>query len=227
MLRDLPLTSCYLDDVIIAGETLEDCMVNVERVLEKLNQCNVKVNIKKCQWFCPVVHYLGHELCAEGIKPIKDKVEAVQNATRPENITQLRSFLGLLNYYGKFLPMLSSVLEPLYEVERNSAAFEWSRNCESAFCEGKQMLLKSGTLVHYDLSKPRIVSSDASPYGVGAVLSHLVNNVERPVMFVSSTLSKSEQNYSQLHKEALAIIFAIKKFHTYIYGRKFLLHTDH
>ena len=123
--------------------------------------------------------------------------------------------------------MASSHLKPLYNLERKDVLFEWSPKCEESFKNAKELLQKSEILVHYNPTLPIIIATDASPYGVGAVMSHLVNGEERPIMFISSTLTKSEQNYAQIQKEALAILFGVRKLHKYIYGRRFTLVTDH
>ena len=111
---------------------------------------------------------------------------------------------------------------------RFKASWLWTAACEEAFQESKKLLLESQWLVHYDPRKPLKLATDASAYGLGAVISHILEDgSERPIAFASRTLSSSEKNYSQLHKEALAIIFGVKKFHQYLYGCKFTLETDH
>lgn len=227
ILKGIPMCACYLDDVIVSGKSLAECRKNLLCVMFKLEEFNVKVNLQKCRFFESEVEYLGHELSSQGIRPLQSKVRAIQECPAPINLQQLRSYIGLLNYYHKFLPMLSVKLKPLYDLEKKNAKFIWSEECEQVFIESKNMLLKSPALIHYSHDKPIILTVDASPYGCGAVLSHLVNGVERPVMFMSSTFSQTEQNYSQLQREALAIIVAIKKFNKYLYGRHFVIYSDH
>lgn len=119
------------------------------------------------------------------------------------------------------------MLSPLNDLLQVNKAWNWTAKCQQSFQRSKEMLLNSDVLVHYDMTKPLILATDASPYGVGAVLSHLVNGKERPIAFVSRTLTKTEKQYSQIDKEALGIIFGVKKFHQYVYGRQFTLVTDH
>ena len=141
---------------------------------------------------------------------------------------QLKSYLGLLNYYGKFMPNLSTLLHPLYALLQQNQPWVWSQACEQAFQQSKEKLTGSSFLTHYDPSKPIKLATVASAYGVGAVISHvLADGSERPIAFASRTLNSSEMNYSQLQKEALAIIFGVRKFHQYLYGCKFTLETDH
>lgn len=134
----------------------------------------------------------------------------------------------MLNYYGKFVANLSSKLEPLYALLHHSSKWVWNETCEKVFQEAKQCLAGDSVLMHFDPSLPLVLGVDASPYGLGAVLSHkLVDGTERPIAFASRTLNKAEKNYAQIEKEGLAIVFGIKKFHLYLYGRKFSLLTDH
>ena len=149
-------------------------------------------------------------------------------APQPRNIQELRSFLGLLNYYGKFIPNLPTLIHPLNSLLQHSQSWEWTSQCDQAFEQAKKALSSSQVLAHYDSSLPITLAGDASAYGIGAVISHTMpDGSERPIAFASRTLSPSERNYAQLEKEALSLIFGVKKFHQYLYGRKFMLVTDH
>lgn len=192
-----------------------------------MNDHCVRINEDKCKFFENNVEYLGHEISADGLRPNQKKVEAIVKATEPENLTQLKSYLGLINYYAKFVPNLSSELMALYKLTKKEVKFDWTNECKEIYHRSKKLLLENKLLVHYDPKKPIVITCDASPYGVGAVLSHLINGEERPVLFASSTLTDAERNYSQLHREALAVIFALKNFHKYVYGYKFVIQTDH
>lgn len=135
--------------------------------------------------------------------------------------------MGLLNLYGSFIPNLSSELKPLYNLTRKDVHFEWNNQCRECFKRSKQLLNESSLLALYDPSLPLGVVCDASSYGVGGVLFHTIDGKERPIKFYSRTLSSAERNYSQLEKEALAIIFTLKKCHKYVYGRFFTMFSDH
>ena len=133
-----------------------------------------------------------------------------------------------MNYYSKFLPNLSTKLALLYKLLNKKQHWIWGTEQQQAFREARALLQADSLLAHYDPSKPLVVACDASQYGIGAVLSHVLDDeTERPVAYVSRTLSTAEKHYSQLEKEALAIIFAVKKFHYYIYGRSFAIESDH
>lgn len=218
---------CYLDDILIGGFDMEDAKRKLNKVMERLKNHNVKVNESKCKFFQEKLHFLGFEVSALGLHPTSKKVDAILNAPCPKDITQLQSFLGLINYYGRFIPNLSSELHSLYDLLRKDTKFEWTKERDQAFERSKRLLVNSTFLVHYDPTKPLILSCDASPYGVGAILSHLIEGIERPIFFGSGSLSDAERNYSQLHREALAIIFGVRKFHKYLYGLKFTIYSDH
>ena len=171
---------------------------------------------------------ISYRIDKDGLHPTVDKTKAILQAPAPKCTTELRAFLGLINYYGKFFPNLSMVLTPLHKLLRNNTRWSWKTEQSRAFEDAKNLLRSPRVLVHYDSSRPLVLSCDASPYGVGAVLSHVMeDNTERPIAFALRTLSKAETNYAHLEKEALAIIFGIQKFHNYLYGRKFIIHSDH
>ena len=146
----------------------------------------------------------------------------------PENVTQLRAFLGMLNYYHRFLPDIATVLEPLHKLLRQGIKWCWKTEQQVAFDEAKKLLQYANLLVHFQPDLELILASDASDYGVGAVLSHrMANGTERPIGYVLRSLNTAERGYSTIEKEALAIIFGVKKFNQFLYGQKFTLQTDH
>lgn len=219
---------CYLDDILITGKDADSHLANLEEVLRRLESHNLRVKQEKCEFMKSSVSYLGHVIDALGIHPMKEKTDAIQRASVPKNVTELRSFLALLNYYGKFIPNLSTLIQPMTVLLHKDVDWQWSDTCQKAFESAKQSLQSDKLLVHYDPDLPLILACDASPYGVGAVISHqMKDGSERPIAFASRMLTKTEQNYSQIEKEALGLVFGVMKFHEYLYGRKFLLLTDH
>lgn len=228
LLQGIPGVCVYLDDILVTGQTTEEHLAHLNEVLRRLKEAGMKLKKEKCAYLLDSVEYLGHVITKDGLKTADSKVEAVVRAPAPRNVSELRSFLGLVNYYGKFLPSLATILSPLYSLLQKATRWRWGSSQAKAFGDVKKLLLSSRVLVHFDDSLPLILSSDASPYGVGAVLSHLMpNGDERPISFASRTLTETEKKYAQLEKEALGIVYGVKKFHQYLYGRKFELRTDH
>ena len=143
-------------------------------------------------------------------------------------MSEVRSYLGLINHYSRFLPNLSTNLAPLYGLLKKNSRFHWGESQRRAFQVLKDLLTSSKVLVHYDSEKDLILQCDASPYGLGAVLAHrMKNREEKPIAYASRSLVDAEKNYSQVEKEGLACVWAVKKFHKYLYGRPFTLCTDH
>ena len=176
----------------------------------------------------PPVEYLGHRISAQGLQPTMDKIKAMQEAPKPQDMSQLQSFTGLVDYYSKFLPDVSSVLAPLYSSLQKDKKWCWCKEQHKSFDDVKRLLTSECLLVHYDPSKELILACDASPYGLGAVLSHRESNgQEQPIAYASRSLGAAEKKYSQLEKEGLAIIFGVKWFHQYLFGRPFSILSDH
>ena len=226
ILQGLPV-ACYLDDILIATKTKEEHDQLLEQTLGRLEHTGIKLRQEKCEFYAQQLCYLGHRIDAKGIHPTEDKVQAIKDAPIPENVSQLRAFLGLMNYYSKFIPQAAARLAPLYKLLEKNTAWQWTEQCTSAFQESKLLLTSDAVLAHYDTKKQLKLACDASQYGLGAVLSHVSEGEERPIAFASRTLSKAERNYGQVEKEALALIFGVKKFHKYVYGRPFTMVTDH
>uniref|UniRef100_A0A1A8QZH2 Gypsy retrotransposon integrase-like protein 1 n=1 Tax=Nothobranchius rachovii TaxID=451742 RepID=A0A1A8QZH2_9TELE len=228
ILQGLEHVTCFLYDILITGRTRKEHLRNLKEVLSRLENYGVRVKREKCTFMQEKVEYLGHLIDREGLHPTETKVAAIVNAPQPSNVTELRSFLGLLNYYGRFMKDLSTVLQPLHQLLKKEVHWEWTPECTTAFNNAKEQLVKSSVVVHYDTKKPLRLACDASPYGLGAVISHIMENGdEKPIAFASRTLTEAESKYSQIEKEALAIIFGVTKFQKYLYGRKFSLITDH
>ena len=228
LLQGVPNTLCYLDDILITDKTDAEHLQNLEEVLKRLQNNGLRVKPDKCRFMEPSVEYLGHCINASGVHTTTQKVDAILKAPIPQNTQQLRSFLGLLHYYGKFLQNLSSLLHPLNQLLKSNAQWKWSAECQEAFEQAKKQLASAPVLAHYDVTQKLKLAADASAYGLGAVILHVYEDgSEKPIAYASRTLSKAEKNYAQIDKEALALVFAVKKFHTYLYGRKFVLVTDH
>lgn len=228
LLSNIPNVQVFLDDVIIGGLSESDNLHTLEMVFQRLLSYGLKLKKSKCVFLAKEVTYLGNVVSKEGIKPDKSKIDSILQMQQPQNVSELRSFLGTVNFFGKFIKNLSSLLSPLYYLLRKGTEWEWGPECEQSFSQVKGLLSGKHVLTHYNPNKPLTVTCDASARGVGAVLTQPgPSGAERPVAYASCTLTQAETNYSQIHREALAIIFCVKKFHQYLYGRHFRLRTDH
>lgn len=227
LLQGIPHVQAFLDDIIIGGQTRTEHLQALEAVLKRLADNGLKLRKDKCVFLVDNVKYLGYVISKDGIKADTSKIDAILKIEAPTNVTELRSFLGMINFYARFTRNLSSLLAPLHSLLRKEIPWKWDSECERAFGEVKRALVSSEVLAHYDPRKPVIVTCDASARGIGGVLAQRGVRGERPVAYASRALTAAEKNYSQIHREALAIIFCVKKFHQYLYGRKFTLRTDH
>ena len=228
LLQGIQGVCVYIDDILITGSTETEHLHNLASVLARLESAGMRLKREKCSFLLPSVSYLGHVISAEGLKTESAKVQAIVDAPEPQNVGELRSFLGMVTYYGKFLPDLATTLASLYHLLGKSTPWVWRKDQREAFQHIKQLLHSGRVLTHFDDKLPLVLACDASPYGLGAVLSHrMPNNEEKPIGFASRTLTKAEKNYSHLDKEALAIVYGVKKFHQYLHGRTFQIKSDH
>ena len=228
LLADIPGCIAFLDDVLVTGKSYSEHFKNLRLVLRRLQECGFKLQIDKCNFFQSEVTYLGYKIDRNGQHTTNEKIEAIVESPVPNTVTTLKSFLGMINYYAKFIPNTATVLHPLYKLLKNNVKFEWSAECESAFVKVKKILSSAEVLVHFCRDKPIKLITDASDYGIGAVLLHsFPDKIDRPIAYASRTLNTAERGYSQIEKEALSIIFGLQKFYQYLYGHFFTLVTDH
>ncbi len=200
VLRGLPNVANYLDDIILWGSTQTEHDLTLKAIIQRLQDAGLKLNQSKCQFNKTSLHFLGHTVNAQGIQPDEDHLSAILHAPAPEDATQLRSFIGLLSWYNKLIPNFATVVEPLRACIRNGSDFIWSEDAQKCFNDVKQVLIHSPALSLFDPELLMVVSTDASDYGLGAVLAQ---------------------------KEALACVWAVEKWQTYLWGRTFFLPTDH
>nr|VZI45520.1 unnamed protein product [Spirometra erinaceieuropaei] len=228
MLSGISGTAVYLDDIIIVGRSPAELQDRVCAVLERVQEYGFRLRADKCQFFLDSIKYLGFVFDITGRHADPENIRAIQRMPAPKNVSQLRSFLGLISYYNAFLPSLHDVRAPLNRLLQKDAPWCWSPDCEKAFAQLKSVLSSDLLLTHYDPTLPIVVAADASNHGVGAVISHTFpDGSEKAIMHASRTLTPAEKNYGQIEKEALALVFAVKKFHKLLYGRHFTLLTDH
>ncbi|CAB0040089.1 unnamed protein product [Trichogramma brassicae] len=217
----------YLDDIIVATDTFEEHLQWLEVVLSKLREAGLSVNRKKCEFCCQRLTYLGFVLDAEGLRPDPERVAPVLNCKPPRNLKELRSFLGCISWYSRFIRMESSVKVPLLKLTKKNAPWLWGPEQSEAFESLKRALISSPVLARPDFSKPFKVQSDASAYAIGAVLTQDQDDGEHPIVYISRVLNAAERNYSTTERECLAVVWAIKKFRPYLEGYEFTVVTDH
>lgn len=218
----------FMDDVIVFAPSKELHDVRLQKVLNRLSEFNVTLNKEKCVFGVTEIEFLGHRLSAEGIKPAHDKVSAIKQFREPKTAEETRSFLGLVNYLGKFIPNLATVTEPLRKLTKHDASFDWKLEQQQAFDLLKQYLSKETTLGYYSVTDRTQVIADASPVGLGAILIQINNeNVPRIICYANRSLTNVEKRYAQTEKEALALVWAVERFHFYLFGKTFELVTDH
>ena len=224
LLKNVPGVKCLLDDVLITANSEREGLDRLDKVLSIFESNGLKVKNEKCKFMVKEVEYLGVILGASGIKPDPKKLQPIIDAPPPNNVKDLRSFLGAVTFYSKFLKNLSNVSSCLNALLKKDCKWEWTEQCKTSFEKIKSMLIGSPVLANYDPQLPLTLITDASPFGLGAVLAQ--GKFEKPVMFVSRSLSESEKNYSQIERECLCIIFAYDRLRKFLLGRSFKLVTD-
>ena len=215
LLRNIKGVAVYLDDILVTGATTEEHLRNLAAVLARLQAAGLRLNKSKCFFLRDRIVYLGHAIDADGLHPTEDKVKAIKEVPKPRNITELR----IINYYHKFLPDLSGRLQPLYELLCKKSRWVWGQEQDRAFSKTKKALQQDSLLVHFDPSKPLILR---------ATLHHMDWVPYYPTPWVmerrgqlrthQELFTDAEKRYSQIEKEGLAIVFGVKKFHSYLFG---------
>ena len=186
----------YLDDILITGSTEDEHLRALEEVLDRLDKAGLRVKQSKCEFMRPSVDYLGHRIDATGLHPLQDKVRAIKEAPTPKSVHELKSYLGILTYYGKFLPNLSSTLHSLYQLLKKDTPWSWGAAQAKAFEVSKKLLTSAKFLTHFDSNQKLTLACDASGYGLGVVLAHkMPDGSEKLIGYASRTLTKSEKNY--------------------------------
>lgn len=217
----------YMDDILIASSTIEEHLEKLEMVFKRLRQYNLKLKPSKCQFLKTSVTYLGYLFDQGGVRPDPKNVEAILNFPTPKDIKGVQSFLGMVNFYRRFIPFAADLTKPLTLLLKKGMTFNWTTETQQAFEQLKQHLGNSPLLVFPDFSKVFYLYTDASNHAVGAVLEQVHDKYRRPIAYMSKTLNPAQQNYSTIEREALAIVEAVQFFKTYLYGRRFILRSDH
>lgn len=229
MLGDLLNDTClvYLDDIIVYSTSLQDHLEKIRKVFDRLKSHNFKIQLDKSEFLQKRVNYLGHVLSDKGLEPNEEKIKAVKEFPIPTTQKEIKSFLGLLGYYRKFIPDFANLTKPLTKCLKKNTKVEHTSEFKESFEKSKTVLCNAPILQYPNFEKPFILTTDASDVSIGAVLSQGNIGSDRPIAYASRTLSATETRYSTIEKELLAIVWATKYFRPYLYGRKFTIYTDH
>lgn len=228
LLRGIPNCMNFMDDIVVTGSDTQSHIRTLELVLNKLQSVGLRLNPEKCSFFMKEISYLGFTINKDGLRKNESNIKSVLNAPVPENVSEVKAFTGMVNFYSKFIPNFSKKMEPLYKLQRKNTNFRWNQDAENAYNLLKKEITSDQVLVHFDNKKPLVLTTDACDTAVAGILSHEFPNGElRPIAFVSRSLSAAERNYSTIQKEALAIVFSVMKLYQYLVGVHFTLCTDH
>lgn len=229
VLRGLQNEVClvYLDDIIVFSTSLQEHIINLEKVFRRLRESNFKIQMDKSEFLKLETEFLGHVICKEGVKPNPNKIKAIQNYPIPKTPTEIKRFLGLLGYYRKFIPDFARLTKPLTQCLKKGSKITLTQNYTNCFEHCKTLLTNDPILQYPDFTREFILTTDASNVAIGAVLSQGSVGSDKPIAYASRTLNSSELNYSTIEKELLAIVWATKYFRPYLFGRKFKIITDH
>lgn len=222
-----PHAFAYLDDIVVLGKTLEDHMQNLKEVFRRLRAANLKINENKCSFFKSEIRYLGHLVTRDGIHTDPEKVAAIRNMQPPTNVREVRRCLGMASWYRRFVPDFAQIVLPLTTLLKKGKHFRWNAEQQAAFDSLKEKLTVAPVLACPDFSKEFVLQTDASNYGLGAVLTQQIDGQERVVSYASRRLNGAEMNYSATEKECLAIVWAVRKLRPYLEGYHFTIVTDH
>ena len=217
----------FLDDIVIYSSDPEKHLLDLEEVFKRLTEAGLKLKPQKCQFGVSHIKYLGHNIGKRGIAPFADKVKAVKDFKTPCTMTQVKSFLGLANYYRKFVKDFSVIAKPLNDLTKKAKVFHWSEECQKAFMELKRRLVTAPVLAHGDPKLPYRLTTDASKVGLGWVLEQKQNDKFRVICYGGKSLTPAQTNYGISDLEALAVVTAIKDLDCYLRYQEFTILTDH
>lgn len=229
VLRGLQHEICvvYQDDILVFSTSLQEHVTSLRKIFDRLRESNFKLQLDKSEFMKRETPYLGHIITPDGVKPNPEKISAILKYPIPRTTKQIKSFLGLIGYYRRFIPNFARVTKPLTACLKKGAKIILSPEYVNCFEHCKTLLINDPILQYPDFSKEFLLTTDASNFALGAVLSQGPIGSDRPIAYASRTLNDSEINYSTTEKELLAIVWAIKYFRPYLFGLKFKIITDH
>ena len=217
----------YLDDIIVFGRTFDEQLIRLREVFGRIRQANLKLKPSKCSLFRRNVAFLGHVVSEKGIAMQPEKVQAIRDWPPCQNLTELRAFLGTTGYYRRFVKNFSAIAAPLFGLMKKGVRFHWTAECQQAFDTLKLRLMTEPILALPNDEGTYVVDTDASDFGLGAVLSQEQFGTEKVIAYASRTLNAAEIKYETTRKELLALVYGLKQFRQYLTGRHFVIRSDH
>ena len=233
ILRGLDFVFCYVDDILIASPSMEEHLCHLRVVFERLSAHGVLLNPSKCTFGQDTIPFLGHQVTAGGIKPLEDRVAAINDFPLPETKKQLKRFLGMVNFYHRFIPQAAALLAPLHSLAApehdppRRATVTWTAEAEAAFTQAKTALATVALLAHPVKDADLSLSTDASNSAAGGVLHQRVGDSWQPLGFFSRKFTPAQRRYSTFGRELLAMYLAVRHFMPFLEGRDFEILTDH
>jgi hypothetical protein len=225
-LNDIAILA-YLDDLIIVSPSFQKHISDLKQVFERLKHFGLRANRSKCCFARESINYLGHVITKDGIRVNPLKVEAIVKMIPPNNVKKLKSFIQMCSWFRRFVPDFSDVARPLTDLLKKNATWNWSTRQQAAFDDLKKFLTTAPVLRQADETLPFKIRTDASNYALGAVLLQGEGPEEKPIEYASRLLTPSERNYDTTQREALAVVWACKKFRGYIEGNEVIVSSDH
>ncbi|XP_043263448.1 uncharacterized protein LOC122403783 [Colletes gigas] len=217
----------YLDDIVVYSSSLREHEIKIKKLFNRLREHGLTLQTSKCQFLRREVTYLGHIVTAKGVKPDPRNLQAVKEFPIPKTQKNIQQFLGLTGYYRRFIQNYSGKAQPLVQLLGKGVRFNWTSEQQKSFEQLRDELCEQPILQYPDFNQPFIITTDASDFAVGAVLSQGQIGQDLPIAYASRSLGKAERNYSATEKECLAMVYAAQYFRPYVFGRKFTLVTDH
>ena len=211
------------DDIIIHGATTEEHDISLDRTLAALHSNGLTINLSKCEFRLPKIEFFGYVFSADGLSPDPKKVQDLKEMSEPKSAAEVRSFLGMAQYSARFIKNFATLSEPLRQLTKQGSTWSWGLNESKAFTAIKDALSDDTTTRYFDPTKFTEIAVDASPVGLGAILTQ----ESKPIAYASRALSDTEKRYSQTEREALAVIWACEHFNIYVSGAPFRVITDH
>lgn len=232
VIRGLYFCFAYLDDILIASRNKEEHLQHLKILLNRLNDYGIVINVDKCSLGQPEVKFLGYQINKDGTKPLNSKVTSLLEFKLPETVEQLKRFLGMLNYYRRFLPKAAEIQAPLLScmkgnIKKDKTPINWTPESLKAFVTCKEQLANAALLAHPSDKAPLCLMVDASDIAIGGVVNQYKDKSWQPLAFFSRKLSSTERNYSTYDRELLAIYATIKHFREILEARNFTIFTDH